>query len=101
MLPAAGAFWMEKSLLPRAGAWLKPAIVFPLIAGGIIAAPLAMPILPVDSAIRYSRLWDVQAVRVENVPQGDFPQLFANLFGWKEQVAGVACASQPFPRAGA
>src|SRR5260370_34217814 len=98
MLPAAGAFWMEKSLLPRAGAWLRPAIVLPLAAGGIIAAPLAMPILPVDSAIRYSRLWDVQAVRVENVPQGDLPQLFGDMCGWKEQGAAVASVYQSLPR---
>jgi len=98
MLLAAGAIWIERSLLPRTGAWLKPAIVFPLVAGGIIAAPLAMPILPVDSAIRYSRFWGVKAVRVENVPQGDLPQLFGDMFGWEGQVAAVARAYQSLPR---
>ncbi|HEX9224457.1 MAG TPA: hypothetical protein VF860_14105, partial [Candidatus Acidoferrales bacterium] len=98
MLLAGGAIWIERSVLPRTGAWLKPAIVFPLVAGGIIAAPLAMPILPVDSAIQYSRLWGVKAVRVENVPQGDLPQLFGDMFGWKEQVAAVARAYQSLPR---
>ncbi len=98
MLLAGGAIWIERSVLPRAGAWLKPAIVFLLVAGGILAAPLAMPILPVDSAIRYSRLWDVKAVRVENVPQGDLPQLFGDMFGWEEQVAAVARVYRSLPR---
>jgi len=98
MLLAGGAIWIERSLLPRAGTWLKPAIVVLLVAGGILAAPLAMPILSVDSAIRYSRLWDVKAVRVENVPQGDLPQLFGDMFGWEEQVAAVARVYRSLPR---
>ncbi len=98
MLLAAGAVWIEGTLAPRAGTWLKPAIVAPLVIGGIIAAPLAMPILPVDAAVRYSRLWDVKAVRVENVPQGELPQLFGDMFGWQEQVQAVARVYYALPR---
>src|SRR6267142_5417471 len=42
MLLAAGAVWWERRIFSRAGAWLKPAIVAPLIVSAIIAAPLAM-----------------------------------------------------------
>ncbi len=77
--------------------WRKPAIVMTLFAGGAIAAPLAMPILPVKSAIRYSKFWNVQAVRVENVPQDDLPQLFGDMFGWQEQVEAVAKVYQTLP----
>jgi hypothetical protein len=49
-----------------------------------------MPILPVEYAIKYCRFWDVQAVHVENVPQGELPQLFGDMYGWPEQVAAVA-----------
>ncbi len=90
MLLAAGAVWIELRALPRTGAWLKPAIVAPLLAGGIIAAPLAMPILPVEAAVRYCRFWDVKAVHVENVPLGELPQLFGDMFGWPEQVQAMA-----------
>jgi len=90
MLLAAGAVWVESRALPRTGAWLKPAVVAPLLLGGCIAAPLAMPILPVAAAVKYCRFWDVDAVRVENVPLSELPQLFGDMFGWPEQVRAVA-----------
>jgi len=90
MLLAGGAVWTELRLLPRAGAWLKPAIVVPLVLGAAIAAPLAMPILPVKAAVRYCAFWDVKAVHVENVPEADLPQLFGDMFGWRHQVAAIA-----------
>jgi hypothetical protein len=99
MLFAAGATWIELRLLPRAGGWLRYAIVAPLLAGAVIAAPLAMPIFPVEATIRYTRFWDVKAVHVENVPQGDLPQLFGDMFGWEEQVASVASVYSQLPAA--
>jgi hypothetical protein len=97
MLLAAGSVWVELRLVPRAGAWLRPAIAVPLLIGGLIAAPLAMPILPVETAIRYTRFWDVQAIRVENVPQGALPQLFGDMFAWQEQVRAVAGVYHALP----
>jgi dolichyl-phosphate-mannose-protein mannosyltransferase len=90
MLFAAGATWIELHLIPRTGGWLRYAIVVPLLVGAAIAAPLAMPVLSVDATIRYTRFWDVKAIHVENVPQGDLPQLFGDMFGWQEQVGAVA-----------
>jgi 4-amino-4-deoxy-L-arabinose transferase-like glycosyltransferase len=97
MLLAAGSVWIEQRLVPRVGAWLRPAIAVPLLIGGLIAAPLAMPILPVETAIRYTRFWDVQAIHVENVPQGELPQLFGDMFGWQEQARAVAGVYQSLP----
>jgi hypothetical protein len=97
MLLAAGSVWIELRLVPRVGAWLRPAIAVPLSIGGVIAAPLAMPILPVEATVRYTRFWDVQAVHVENVPQSELPQLFADMFGWQEQVRAVAGVYQALP----
>jgi len=99
MLLAAGATWIELRLLPRTGVWLKYATVAPLLIGAVIAAPLAMPMLSVDATIAYARFWDVKAVRVENVPQGDLPQLFGDMFGWQEQAAGVASVYKGLPAA--
>lgn len=98
-LLAAGSVWLELRLLPRVGAWLRPAVAVTLLIGGLIAAPLAMPILPVESAIRYTRFWDVHSVRVENVPLSELPQLFADMFGWQEQVRAVAAVYQALPEA--
>jgi dolichyl-phosphate-mannose-protein mannosyltransferase len=99
MLLAGGAVWIEKRLNPRTGWWLRPALVAPLLIGAAIAAPLAMPILPVKQAIKYTAFWDVKAVHVENVPQGELPQLFGDMFGWEEQVQAMSRAYHSLPAA--
>jgi hypothetical protein len=99
MLLAGGAVWLEKRALPRAGAWLKPVLVVPLAAGAAIAAPLAMPVLPVQQAIKYCAYWDVKAVRVENIPLGDLPQLFGDMFGWEEQAQAMTRGYNSLPEA--
>jgi hypothetical protein len=98
LLLAAGSVWIEMRLVPRVGGWLRPTIAVPLLIGGVIAAPLAMPILPVKSTVRYTRFWDVQAIHVENVSQGELPQLFADMFGWQEQVHVVAGVFHALPK---
>jgi dolichyl-phosphate-mannose-protein mannosyltransferase len=90
MLFAAGAVWIELRLIPRTGRWLVPAIATPLVIAAAIALPLAMPVLPVEAAVKYCRFWDVQAVHVENIPLGDLPQLFGDMHGWPEQASAVA-----------
>jgi 4-amino-4-deoxy-L-arabinose transferase-like glycosyltransferase len=97
MLLAAGAVWWERKIFSRAGAWLKPAVVAPLIVSGIVAAPLAMPILPVVIAAKYCAFFGVQDVKVENVPLNSLPQLFGDMFGWQEQVQTVARAVHSLP----
>ena len=99
MLLAGGSVWIEKHVVQRAGAWLKPALVAPLLVGAAIAAPLAMPILAVEQTAKYCAFWDVKSVHVENVPLGDLPQLFGDMFGWEEQVRALARAYSSLPPA--
>ncbi|MGB7023169.1 MAG: glycosyltransferase family 39 protein [Candidatus Acidiferrales bacterium] len=104
MLLAAGAVWIESQLPTRAENRLQPRlyksmIVAPLVVGGLIAAPLAMPILPVHAAVRYSRFWDVDAIHPENVPLGKLPQLFGDMYGWRHQVQAIAKVFDALPAA--
>ncbi len=99
MLFAAGAVWIELRLIPRTGRWLVPAIATPLILAALVALPLAMPVLPVDAAVKYCRFWNVQDVHVENIPLGDLPQLFGDMHGWPEQAAAVAGVYNALPPA--
>ena len=55
MLFAAGAVYIERQIMERNWEWAKRAILVPLAVGGIVAAPLAMPLLPVKAAAAYSR----------------------------------------------
>jgi len=77
--------------------WIKTAILTPITVGGLVAAPLAMPILPLDTAASYANFWDVNRVRVEVEPSGKLPQFFADMMGWQQQVAVVADAFHSLP----
>src|SRR5882672_395663 len=114
MLFAAGAVsiesWIEARVRPPSGvhrnglnpprtnwSWMKTAILAPLVVGGIVAAPLAIPILPLETAAAYADFWDVNRVRVEIQPSGKLPQFFAATIGWHAQPHLVAGVFQSLP----
>jgi hypothetical protein len=92
ILFAAGSVCVERWVARSGRAWWKPAILAPIAASAMVAAPLALPLLPVEGAVRYARFWHVKAVRVEVQSESELPQLFADMFGWENQVATVAAA---------
>jgi hypothetical protein len=98
MLFAAGAVALEAWIGQYGRNWVKAAILAPLVVGGIVAAPLALPILPLDAAAAYANFWDVERVQVEKEPSGKLPQMYADMMGWPQQaevVAGVFHALSP------
>jgi Dolichyl-phosphate-mannose-protein mannosyltransferase len=97
MLLASGAVWWEREIFSRAAGWLKPLVLAAIILSGIIAAPLAMPILPVATAVKYCAFFGVQDVKVENVPLNSLPQLFGDMFGWQKQVQAISRAVHSLP----
>jgi len=92
MLLSAGAVAWEQHIFSHTKAWLQPAIIAPLVLSAMVAAPLAMPILPVAAAVKYTKFFGVQDVKVENVPLNSLPQLFGDMFGWPEQVQAMSRA---------
>jgi 4-amino-4-deoxy-L-arabinose transferase-like glycosyltransferase len=94
---AAGAVWIESKIAEREWAWAKAAVLAPVVFAGLVSAPLALPILPVDSAAAYADFWHVNAVRVENFRLGKLPQNFADMFGWRNQAAVVASVYNALP----
>ena len=99
MLFAAGAVWIESRIEELGWDWARRAILIPLTIGGIVAAPLALPILPVTAAAAYSDFWDIHKVRVENYDSGPLPQFFADMFGWPNQAKIVASVYRSLPPA--
>ena len=98
MLLAGGAVAIGRSIerrgtggAGRAPVWPKAAIVTALLAGGAITAPLVLPILPIETFIRYQTLFGgAGAVKEERHAMGRLPQHYADMFGWEEMVAAVA-----------
>jgi dolichyl-phosphate-mannose-protein mannosyltransferase len=93
MLFAAGALAFQRFVERRGWEWLKPAYVGILLVTGALLAPFAyFPMLPVQTYIAYSRAVHFEPPRIETHKMGPLPQLYADMYGWKEMAEAVAGA---------
>ena len=61
-------------------------------------APLAIPLLPPETYIRYTHEFTpCSSQRIENHQLGPLPQFFADQFGWEEMAATVAGVYNSLP----
>ena len=70
--------------------WVRSAYAAAMILASAVFLPFAVPVLPVESYIRYSEWMHFQPPRIETHKLGPLPQLYADQFGWEEMVATVA-----------
>ena len=83
--------WLGKAV--ARGAALASIVVL-----GVLMAPLALPILPVDTLIRYQQMLGGPAPATgERLKTGVLPQYFADMFGWREMAAKVAEVYRSLP----
>jgi hypothetical protein len=77
--------------------WLPTA--WPAFIGitGAMLAPLAIPILPPETYIAYTRALHLNQPAIENNRLGPLPQIFADQFGWDEMAATVARVYSALP----
>ena len=87
---AAGAVGIEKIIENWNFPWLKTAMLTFLLGGGVLAAPLALPLLPVKAYISYSDFLGFSPPPSEDHVMGVLPQHFADRFGWPEMTEAVA-----------
>lgn len=98
MLFAAGALMLEKFIQGRQWHWLKPTYASILVSGGVVVAPLFLPVLPVETFIKYSSLLGGDAgIKTERQETGQLPQHFADRFGWESMVETVAKVYNSLP----
>ncbi|MDP2955238.1 MAG: hypothetical protein Q8N53_02350, partial [Longimicrobiales bacterium] len=68
--------------------WPRPRLRVPALAvltlGGLAIAPLAKPLLPVESYVAYSRALGEEPGSSERHELGRLPQHFADMHGWRE-----------------
>ncbi len=91
MLFAAGGTALERWLTGR-WQWAKPVYLGLMLAGGVIGAPFVLPILPVESYIRYAQALGVKPSSTEAKKLDKLPQFYADMFGWEEKAQAVARA---------
>jgi len=97
VLLAGGSVMWESWLATRRMQWLKVAYPILLIVTGAVFAPLAVPVLPVETYIAYTKALHLQQPRVETHKLGPLPQLYADQFGWEEMTAVVARVYNSLP----
>jgi hypothetical protein len=59
---------------------------------GVVAAPFALPVLPVERFVAYQKWIGIQPPRAERGHIGPLPQTFGDMFGWPETVEKIAQA---------
>jgi 4-amino-4-deoxy-L-arabinose transferase-like glycosyltransferase len=96
LFAAGGVSWESWLEGPRLG-WVRAGYPALMIAAGALFAPLAIPVLPPETYIRYSNALHIKQPRIENHALGPLPQIFADQFGWKEMTAVVARAYHSLP----
>lgn len=95
---AAGALAAEKLALKRGWNWMRPVSILLILTSGA-AAPFALPVLPVDQFIAYSRSLGMAPVQAEREEVGALPQYYADQFGWEEMTETVAGVFRALPDA--
>ena len=101
ILLAAGGVAFEQFSQASARRWLRVAFPALLIVGGAVAAPFGVPLLPIDTFVRYSALLPVAgAVKTErDAVNVELPQLYADMFGWDTMAETVAQVYRSLPQA--
>jgi hypothetical protein len=85
---AAGAAAFERITAARPR-MLRAATAALVAVMGLVALPLALPVLPVDVYIRYAKALGMAPSTEEHHRMGLLPQHYADMFGWPELVDEV------------
>ncbi len=94
---AAGGVALERLPLFQSSR-LRAALLTVLVLGGALSAPLAKPILPVETFVHYQASLGLSpGSSGERHEQGVLPQFFADMHGWQDLTATVARVYNSLP----
>ncbi len=97
---AAGAVVIDDAIDRIRQGWLKPVLAIVVLVGGMLLAPVVVPVLPVDSFLAYMDKLPFKIPRSERShARAALPQHYSDQFGWNEIVIGVAGAWNRIPPA--
>jgi len=87
---AGGAAGLERWSSRPKRRWLGPALLVLIILSGAAAAPLAIPVLPVEKLVSLGQRLGITPASGERHEMGLLPQHFADQFGWEDMAGTVA-----------
>ena len=97
ILFAGGAVLWERLLDQPSRRWIWWSWAAAMVLLSALLAPLALPLLPPEVFIRYTRATHLAPPPIEHHTMGPLPQLFADQFGWPEMAATVASVYNSLP----
>jgi len=97
ILFAGGSVLSEVLLARPRSQWLKVAYPLLMVLTGAVFAPLAVPVLPPETYIVYTKALHLEPPRIETYKLGPLPQLYADQFGWEEMTATIARVYNSLP----
>ncbi len=96
VLFASGGVAFEKLTQRQSVKWIR--YVFALVlCTGLGLAPAGIPVLPVETYIRYAQALGIQPSTAEGKELTELPQFYADMFGWPEKAEAVARVFQKLP----
>jgi hypothetical protein len=70
--------------------WLRPIYLTIIIAVGIISIPMTLPVLPVETYLRYTKALGEEPSTAERKELGKLGQFYADMHGWEKLVETIA-----------
>jgi hypothetical protein len=99
LLMAAGGVAFEGFVATPSRRWLAIGFTAIMVLGGAATIPFGVPLLPVESFLRYSSGVPAFRVKAERDATVPLPQLYADMFGWDDMAAVVAGVYYNLPAA--
>lgn len=97
LLFAVGAVVFDRLFARRGWRWGLPAFTAAVVALGLVTAPMAVPVLPVETFIAYQRATGIGQPQMERGQRSALPQVFADMHGWTDLVDTVARTYDQLP----
>jgi hypothetical protein len=99
MLFAAGGVAVERWASRGKRGWAAPAIATLSVLSSLLILPFAVPVLPVETFIKYSAAVGVKPSTAESKRLSELPQFYADMFGWEELAKDVSAVYLALPEA--
>jgi hypothetical protein len=98
-LMAAGGVALEKLFVASRRHWVAATYAALLIVVGILTIPFGVPLLPVDTFLKYSDFFPYShSVKTERDSTTQLPQVYADMFGWQNMAEQIARVYRGLPQ---
>ena len=97
MLFAAGGVAWERWAARGRRSWAVAGLAGVSVLTSLTILPFAVPILPVETFIKYSAALGVKPATAENLRLSVLPQFFADMFGWEGLAQDVSAVYRSLP----